>query len=323
MAIDIIPFDGDEDRWNSFIKESVNGTLFHRLDFLSYTEKTFDACHFIIKHGRERIGVIPGALLHDGGVLSFRSPYSASYGGFVFKEPPPLELVSEIVELFLREMKERNIRHIVLSPAPYHYGSVSMDVLDYCLLANGFHCANADLTSAVRVDGFNSAENMLLSFHENARRNIKKAEQESFIVEESNEAQAFYPLVSENAERVKYSPAHSMKELERIFELVPENVKLFLARRDKEIAGGIMIFLCTRKTALAFYICIREEFKKAGITGLLYEHVLRWAWENKFSWVDFGTSTLKMKPNFGLARFKEGFGARHFLRKTFEKRLDV
>lgn len=320
MAIDIVSFrDDDIKSWDSFVNVSVNGTLFHRLDFLSYPEKKFSPCHFAAKKGRETLAVIPGALLHDENGVSFRSPYSASYGGFVFKKVPPFELASEIVESFVQEMKKRRVQRILITSAPSLYSNFSMDVLEFCMEQSGFHCMNADMTSAMRVDCFKSADDIMLSFGENARRNVKKGKEYSVDITESNDLQMFYELIMENAQRVNYHPAHSLKELEKLCQCIPQNLKLFLARYNGESAGGILLFLCTPRVALAFYICVREEMKKAQPAALLYYHVLNWARENKFSWVDFGTSTLKMEPNFGLARFKEGFGAVHFFRKTYEK----
>ena len=43
--------------------------------------------------------------------------------------------------------------------------------------------------------------------------------------------------------------------------------------------------------------------------------------ERGFRYLDFGIFTVRMEPNFGLARFKESFGASGMFRDTLEIRL--
>ena len=54
---------------------------------------------------------------------------------------------------------------------------------------------------------------------------------------------------------------------------------------------------------------------------LLVYHSMLWARRRSFQYLDFGTSTLNMEPNWGLIKFKENFGALGFFRDTLIKEL--
>ena len=67
---------------------------------------------------------------------------------------------------------------------------------------------------------------------------------------------------------------------------------------------------------IAFYISHRESAQRYRPLNLLFWEIFQWCIERGFEWFDFGTYTLDMKPNFGLAHFKEGFGAKGIFRDT-------
>ena len=51
---------------------------------------------------------------------------------------------------------------------------------------------------------------------------------------------------------------------------------------------------------------------------LLFYSIFDWAIKNELKVFDFGIFTVNEEPNFGLARFKENFGASGMFRDTFE-----
>ncbi|HWY35585.1 MAG TPA: hypothetical protein VNX68_13140, partial [Nitrosopumilaceae archaeon] len=55
--------------WNNFVNSSNNGTLFHRLDFLSYHGKKFESIenHLLFFKGDELFAVLPAGVIDMGG----------------------------------------------------------------------------------------------------------------------------------------------------------------------------------------------------------------------------------------------------------------
>ena len=69
---------------------------------------------------------------------------------------------------------------------------------------------------------------------------------------------------------------------------------------------------------LAFYISHDEEYQETRALNVLFYSIFEWAIKNEFKVFDFGIFTVDEEPNFGLARFKENFGASGMFRETFE-----
>ena len=55
--------------------------------------------------------------------------------------------------------------------------------------------------------------------------------------------------------------------------------------------------------------------------NLLFYSIFEWAIQKGVTAFDFGIFTVKEEPNFGLARFKENFGASGIFRDTLELKL--
>ena len=54
---------------------------------------------------------------------------------------------------------------------------------------------------------------------------------------------------------------------------------------------------------------------------LLFLHIFDWVIKGGYKFYDFGIFTVNEEPNYGLARFKENFGANGYFRKTL--RIDI
>jgi len=72
---------------------------------------------------------------------------------------------------------------------------------------------------------------------------------------------------------------------------------------------------------LAFYISHLESYQKVRPVNQLFYHIIAWAIENGFRFLDFGIFTVNEDPNWGLGKFKESFGARGILREYYYRDL--
>jgi lipid II:glycine glycyltransferase (peptidoglycan interpeptide bridge formation enzyme) len=116
-------------------------------------------------------------------------------------------------------------------------------------------------------------------------------------------------------------PTHSLDELLHLKEIFPQKINLFGAYIEGKMVAGVVNFIATENVVLAFYISHDEAFQEVRPTNLLFYEIFEWAIQKKFSVFDFGIFTVNEKPNFGLARFKENFGASGQFRDTLEIKL--
>ena len=85
--------------------------------------------------------------------------------------------------------------------------------------------------------------------------------------------------------------------------------------------AGVVSFILNSKVMLAFYISHKKGMEPYRQINLLIYEIIQWSIDKQIEILDFGVFTVNEKPNMGLARFKENFGASGVLRNTLELKL--
>lgn len=305
----------DSKQWEAFVATANNGTIFHSLKFLSYHPKQrFKNHHLIIKDRGRTIALFP-AVVQDKTIISHRG---ASYGGFVLRDGLGIHTTYLAVENLVAYLKNNNYKKVMLTQTPLIYHKNPHQYLDFALLKNGFTYFKREVTAVIPLD----AADPLLTFHADARRSTKKAQREGVRVSISDDLSTFYKILKQNlGMRHNVSPTHTLRELKKLKKLYPEDIILFAAYRKRRMLGGIVIFITNPRVILAFYISHDNKYQAYRPVNLLFYEVLKWGHNRGFKYLDLGTFTLNMEPNWGLGRFKENHNARGFLRDTYELKL--
>ena len=85
--------------------------------------------------------------------------------------------------------------------------------------------------------------------------------------------------------------------------------------------AGVVSFILNKRVQLAFYISHDEKFQDKRALNLLFFTIFKEAIQKGKKVFDFGIFTENGEPNFGLARFKENFGASGIFRDTLKLTL--
>jgi hypothetical protein len=307
--------DREHKDWERFIEQANNGTIFHTLRFLSYhPAHRFQDVHLMIKEKDNILAVFP-AVQDDTTIISHRG---ASYGGFVLKNGLGIHKVYLIVEHTVAYFKTHGYKKIVLTQPPLIYWSNPHQYIDFALMKNGFSYRKREITAVISL---NKAD-PLATFHADARRSTKKALREGVRVVINEDFATFYNILKHNlGMRHNVSPTHTLDELQKLKKLFPDKIILFGAFHKHTMLGGMVLFATNPHVALAFYISHDNKFQAYRPVNLLFYEVMQWARNRGFKFLDLGTFTLNMEPNWGLGRFKENFNAQGFLRDTYELNL--
>lgn len=305
----------DTKQWEDFVAKANNGTIFHSLRFLNYhPSQRFKNHHLIIKEKASILALFP-AVIQDKTIISHQG---ASYGGFVLKQGIGIHKTCLIVEHLVTYLKERGYEKIILTQTPLIYYKEPDQYIDFALVKSGFHYRKREITAVIPIK---TAE-PLLTFHPDARRSTKKAIREGVIITISEDFKTFYAILEHNlGMRHNVSPTHTIEELLRLKKLFPDDILLFAAYLNKKMIGGLVVFCVNQDVMLAFYISHNNDFQIYRPINLLFYEVLKWGYIKGFKYLDLGTFTLNMNPNWGLGRFKENHNARGFLRDSFELNL--
>jgi hypothetical protein len=310
------------DEWEKFVKNSNNGTMFHLLAFLDYHEKSkFKFNHLMIRRNGKLIGLLPGGITDDGKI--FWSPVGASYGSVVTDDisfDVSLQLVDSLMEYF----KEQDFKEIFMIPPPLIYSKNYSQNLEYAMLYRKFDFELHYISHAIQLKHGNE---FLEHFDKTARKTIHKLLRTGeLVISESDDYKSFNEILIANKAKHGVKPTHSLEDMKRLAELVPENLKLLMVYHDGKPIAGSFLFLCNSKVVLCFYNMLLYEYEHLKPIYLVMHETCRWACENGYEWVDIGVSQDTkaedpMTPSLGLIKFKERFDSRGILRSTYHLSL--
>lgn len=309
-----------KEKWDKFVLESNNGTMFHLQRFLDYhTPGKFKFDHLIFLDKGNIVAVLPGSII-DG---TFESPVGASYGSIVTKDITFAKAM-EIVSTLLDYGRKNGIKEFVLTAAPMIYERYPNQSLDFAMLWQGFKYKIHYISSAIKLD---KDRDILERFSPTIRRNIRKTFRDFKLRVEVNERyDEFYPILLKNKARHNVKPTHSYEDLLRLKELLPDRLKLFMVYYNDIPIGGSLMFYPNQYVALCFYNMLLYEYAEyKPIQRVMYE-VVKDSTERGFRYVDIGVSQdtkaeNPMTPSMSLIEFKEKFDAKTIMRNTLYIKL--
>jgi len=320
-------FDPNRDgkAWEKALTAADNATLFQTQSFLAYHPKDrFENHHLIFWVGEEPRVVMTGAIREVDGQRALLSYPGASYGGLTY--PPGLSFnnADHLVQTLIRYARSQGFKLLTLTQPPVIYSTWPGDIITFHLLKNGFRYAKREITQAIPLyypDG-----DVFRTLCGKTRTAVRKALKSDLHVEEDIELsdanlEIFYPLLLDNRRRLGVTPTHSLDELKRLRDLVPENLSLSMVTYQSLPVAGILNFVCNARVLLIFYVCHDWDYHEYRPVPLLVYHTMQWAYRKGFRYLDFGTSTLNMEPNWGLIKFKENFGSLGYFRDTLTLEL--
>ncbi len=328
-SIRVVPYNPleHESLWDAFIDRSMNGTAFHRQQFLRYhPAERFDFHHLLFFAGHKLVAVLPGGLREGGRMLE--SPLGASYGSFV-TEDISAQMALDVVEAFEEYIRKQSIEQVYLTAPPVIYQPVLTQNLDFALLYRGYAYQRHYISHAIDLRHPGQPFDRFQSVARKHVRHVTRTHPEIWI-EESQPAslhdmlEEFYPILLENKAKYNATPTHSLEELFRLEVLMPNFMKLFLVRVGEEPIAGSLLFIANDRVTLIFYHMLRYAFEHLKPIYLLMDCVTRWSKEQGYHFVDIGVSqdtsdTNPMTPALSLIHFKEKFDSRGVLRSTLHK----
>ena len=313
MSIKVEKFlNKDTEHWDSFVKYSNNGTIFHFRSFLNYHENISFQDHSLIFYKNNKIIALLPATLNNN---IFHSHPGISFGSFIYNKYLSFADSKEIVDVFLNYISKINCSHINITLPPSCYSQVPSDYIEFCLFYSGFQYKKLDLSNIINLNtNFNTVYE---SYKPSARQAARKAKKSGVMVEQSDSFSEFYQILENNLSlRHNVSPVHSLSELQKLKQLFSSRINLFTAHYDNQMIAGVINFICNDNTILAFYISHKMEFQHLRPLNCLFGKIFEWAINNNYRYYDFGLFTINGEANLSLARFKESFGSAGIFRKT-------
>jgi len=295
-------------QWDNFIDESKNGTFLFKRDFIEYHNNRFDDHSFLFYKLDKLMAVFPANRLND----RIYSHQGLTYGGLILSEHTKFSDVFQILTLLLSHLHETNYSSLTLKEIPMIYKSLPSDEVNYLLYRMKAELIRRDILSVVKL-GNNS-------YSRDRIQGRKRGEKFKLTIEESSSFKEFWNsiLIPNLKNKHNVSPVHSLKEIIRLNNLFPKNIRQFNVYSNDKIVAGTTIFE-TKTTAHVQYISANTEKNKLGSLDYLFTYLIEEVFNTK-DYFDFGNSNENNGEfvNQGLLYWKEGFGARSITQDFYE-----
>lgn len=297
-----------KNQWDELVDKSKNGTFLFYRDYMDYHSDKFHDYSFLIYRNGELEGVLPGNI--SGKI--FHSHQGLTYGGIVLKLKSGTKDVIEMFQLINKELIAAGVHEVVYKPVPFIYHSYPSQEDIYALFRMNAVKIYCNISSAI-------FQHNKPRFVQGRREGIKKSLNANIIVEESDNFESFWSLLSSNlSKKFNRTPVHSLSEIQLLKSRFPENIKLYVARDYEDIVAGCVIYEM-KNIIHVQYITSSEKGKTIGANDLIFDHLINKIYVS-VPVFDFGHSTEDGGKflNESLIFQKEGFGARGVVYETYK-----
>jgi len=315
--MDIRNVEGIDESWDDYVWKSPGGTIFHTTRFLSYHPAArFEFMKLAVSEGDELVCVLPGGRVSTGDGSIFRSPVGASFGGPIFSDDDDLETIGGALDCLSLHLREQGLVGADIELPPPCYRPGRSQALAFMLSSAGYRLVAREATSVIPLRVVHSE-----GLRPKVKRDMRRADSAGVEIAAGDDLEGFYEVLKKNLSAKGAVPTHSLSELEDLFALFPERMKLFEARLDGRVIGGCFIMLCNPRTALAFYVCVDPDRKQLRVAERTLYECVEWLIELGYEHLDLGTVSIGGKVNWGLLEFKNKFLSRLYVRDLYSLRF--
>ena len=305
--------------WADLLADSENGTVFHSLDFLDYhAPDKFAVSHLVIQDGDRVVGVLPAALAKKNGTRVLLSPYGASVGGPVFASGTTYTEYVQAVGALAQYCGQAGITEMRFNIAPNIWHRIRSDKLRVALHSGGFHLRKSWLAPVIDLESGREAIESKLNRRRKQYLRACSRNKLRIRLGGIDDVPAFFHMLKENRAKFGVLPTHERGEIERLFSLIPDEISLFLCKREDTLLSGMLLFEATPSVVYAMYLCHDANYEKYRASMFIVVEVAKLLSDSGFRHLDLGPSTKDdMTINYGGMKLKEELGGVGFARESW------
>ena len=295
--------------WNEFVKTSKNGHFFFQREYMEYHSDRFEDFSLMIFDDMNKLITIFPTNIKENILYSHQG---LTFGGFLVDDKMKTETMLEIFELLKQFLKTQNIEKLVYKCIPYIYHIQPSEEDRYVLFRNDAKLIRRDVTTTIHLEN-------KINYQEQRSRAIKKAIKNNLIFEETKDFKNYWRILEETLD-IQHStkPVHSLKEIEKLANIFPNNIKLFIAKDNMGILGGSVVFE-NEQIVHTQYLANSIKGRSVGALDFVIDKLINEVYKHK-KYFDFGISNEDAGRflNTGLIAQKEGFGARAIVHDFYD-----
>ncbi len=294
--------------WNEFVINAKNSHFFFNREYIEYHKDRFLDFSLMIFDNKDRLISLFPANIEN---FTLYSHQGLTFGGFLFNDKIKTVKVVEIFEKVKEFLVKNSIKEVYYKVIPYIYYQKPSQEDKYALFLQNATLIKVELSSTIYLD-------KSIKYSNGRRWSIKKAKKENLYIEEdSKNFDKFWSLLKLVLDTHHNSkPVHSVDEIKQLQNSFPNNIKLYLVYKDKELISGAVVFINTDIVHLQ-YVANSNIGREIGGLDYLIDFLIKERFKDK-KYFDFGTSYERDGSlNKGLIDQKERFGASGVAQELF------
>lgn len=330
MELNISFFKDDEsEEWDNFVlNKSLNGVFLQTRKFINYHSKNkFKDCSICIRNNKELCAVILACEIKEDGKKVFFAHKGTTFGGItISKSVYSTSAINQIVESVITFLKENNFDKIYLKMVPNIYQKTNVELIDYFLYKHNF-IQYDELNYYVDIKNFKSDDDILANLSSSKRRDYRyslKNDLKFKKLETKNEIEEYYEVLKKNLAKLGLNAVHSLNDLYDLkFNRFNDEIEFYGVYFGEKMIAGSMLFYFGDDIVHTQYLSSDEDFLNYFPMDFLIVNLIKTAVEKSKKIFSFGICTEDQGRylNFGLSRFKEGFGTKFCINRSYEKEL--
>lgn len=330
MALDVRKYTDDKaPLWDKFVlEESMNGTFLQTRKFIEYhAPGKFKDCSLMFYKGESLVAVILSCEIQTERGKVFYSHKGTTFGGIIVSKQIYFSAaIMELMDAFEEELLREEYAGCYIKITPGIFQKENTDLLDYFFFQRGFF-QYSELNFYMWLDPykqditsqFNSAKRRAHRY--SLRNNLEFRELKS-----KEEILQFHRVLQLNLKKFGVQSVHTYEELLQLkFERFPEEIFFYGVYLENKLIAGSMVFIFYDEIFHTQYLASDQEYLKYYPMDFLIYNLIEQAIKKEMKKLTLGICTENQgrELNMGLARFKEGFGTRYALNKSYEKYYEI
>ena len=305
--------EAERDVWRSFVGSSQQGTFYHDPAFFEvYRRKVEAPANLIFRIDGRIVAILPAGIVKNAeSGRELRSPFSASFAGFLTPASLGLGETMAVVEATVRWARDNGVQRIVIQQPPGIYGDSVDDTIEFALRHSGFEQLGTELSYFITPSMPSSSV---------VARNVRKAEANGCRFEPIGLEDVWQFISAIKAERGQPFDIQQ-NDLLAIGAAFPGCVPAFGVFHGDALVAAFVGYLLNPRVLLGFHWAQRAEAQQLRPSDYLIHRAARWAFDAGARVVDLGTTTIGAEPVWGVTHFKEKFLPSGAMRRRFVKTI--
>ena len=314
----------EADEWDKFIlNKSMNGTFLQTRKFINYhTAGKFKDVSVCVRKGNELVAAVLGCEKNENGLKVFFAHKGTTFGGIsVAKTIYSATAIDELISGLVAFLREHDFAKIFIKMVPNIYQRSNSELLDYFLYKYKFCCYN-ELNYYLILEDYRN--DIPACFTASKRRDYRYSLRyglEFRGLTTKKEIAEYYEILKKNLAKLGLKAVHTLEELYDLkFNRFNENIEFYGVFKDDKMIAGSMIFYFNDNIIHTQYLSSDEEYLSMFPMDFLIYNLINIGIKKNKKIFSFGicTEDLGRYLNLGLSRFKEGFGTKFCINRSYE-----